>query len=134
MRDQGRLPSVRRVAVSALALGSLAACGGVAATAAPATPVPSGIVQVVVREYDFTPATMAVPAGTVTFEVRNSGTEEHEFEILQGESVVEEIEGLLPGQTKSLTVTLAPGGYTFLCKLNGHDILGMKGTLTVGGG
>jgi uncharacterized cupredoxin-like copper-binding protein len=30
-------------------------------------------------------------------------------------------------------VTLEPGEYTFVCKVNGHDQLGMKGTLTVTG-
>ena len=75
-----------------------------------------------------------MPAGEVTFRVRNAATEEHEFEIFQGETVVDEIEGLVPGLTKDLTVTLAAGDYTFMCKLNGHDQLGMKGTLTVTGG
>ena len=40
----------------------------------------------------------------------------------------------MPGLTKDLTVTLEAGDYTFVCKLNGHDQLGMKGTLTVTGG
>jgi uncharacterized cupredoxin-like copper-binding protein len=48
--------------------------------------------------------------------------------------VVDEIEGLVPGLAKELTVTLAAGDYTFKCKLSGHDQLGMKGTLTVNGG
>jgi uncharacterized cupredoxin-like copper-binding protein len=74
-----------------------------------------------------------VPAGEVTFAVRNAGTVEHEFEIFKGAQVVDEVEGLVPGLTKSLTVTLAAGEYTFMCKLSGHDQLGMKGTLTVTG-
>ena len=68
-----------------------------------------------------------MPAGEVTFQVKNTGTEEHEFEIFQGETVVDEIEGLVPGLTKDLTVTLAAGDYTFKCLLNGHDALGMTG-------
>jgi uncharacterized cupredoxin-like copper-binding protein len=63
--------------------------------------------------------------------VRNAGSQEHEFEIFQGETVVNEIEGLVPGLTKSLTLDLQAGDYTFMCKINGHDQLGMKGTLTV---
>jgi uncharacterized cupredoxin-like copper-binding protein len=51
--------------------------------------------------------------------------------ILKGDAVVDEVDGILPGLTKNATVTLAAGEYTFLCKLNGHDQLGMKGTLTV---
>jgi uncharacterized cupredoxin-like copper-binding protein len=72
-----------------------------------------------------------VPAGEVVFEVTNNGTEEHEFEIFKGDAVVDEIEGLVPGLTRSLPVTLEAGEYTYACKLAGHDLLGMAGTLTV---
>ncbi len=117
---------------------AIAACGGPGASsgasAAPPTPVPSGTVAVEAKEYSFTPSTISVPAGTVTFSVKNAGNEEHEFEIFKGETVVDEVEGLVPGLTKGLTITLAAGDYTFACKLNGHDQLGMKGTLTVTGG
>jgi iron uptake system component EfeO len=112
----------------------IAACGGgTGGSAAPATPLPPGVFAVEAREYQFTPSTLTVPAGSVTFSVKNAGTEEHEFEIFEGETVVDEIEGLVPGLTKDLTVTLEAGAYTFMCKLNGHDQLGMKGTLTVTG-
>ena len=111
---------------------AVAACGG-AASASFVTP-PLGVVAVEAKEYSFTPSTLSVGAGSVTFYVRNAGTEEHEFEIFKGETVVDEIEGLVPGLAKNLTVTLAAGDYTFVCKLSGHDQLGMKGTLTVTGG
>lgn len=119
----------------AVAAGGVAACGGTATSAAPATPVPPGVVAVQASDpsgaYTFTPSTLTVPAGSVTFSVKNAGTEEHEFEIFKGESVVDEVEGLVPGLTKELKVTLEAGSYTYVCKLNGHDVLGMKGTLTV---
>ena len=128
----------RRPASLALAIAAafaLAACGTAAPSTGSATTVPSGIVAVQASNasgaYTFTPSTLTVPAGSVTFSVRNAGSEEHEFEIFKGETVVDEIEGLVPGLTKELTVTLAPGEYTFVCKLNGHDLAGMKGTLTV---
>lgn len=111
-----------------------AACGGAAASAGPPTPVPSGTVAVEAREYGFTPSTISVPAGPVTFSVRNAGNQEHEFEIFRGETVVDEIEGLVPGLRRDLKVTLEAGIYTYKCLLNGHDQLGMKGTLTVTGG
>lgn len=116
--------------VCALVLG---ACGGSSQSAGAATPVPSGTIAVEAKDYSFTPSAITVPAGSVTFAVRNAGTQEHEFEIFQGETVKDEVEGLVPGLTKSLTLTLAAGEYTFICKLNGHDQLGMKGTLTVTG-
>jgi iron uptake system component EfeO len=126
-----RLASIGLLAGTVLAL---AACGGGSAEPAPATPVASGVVTVEAKEYAFTPSALSAPAGTVTFSVKNAGNEEHEFEIFKGETVVDEIEGLVPGLIKDLTVTLAPGDYTFFCKLNGHDQLGMKGTIAITGG
>lgn len=119
-----------------VAMGAVAACGGTSPSAGPATSVPSGVFAVEASDqggYKFTPSTLTVPAGSVTFSVKNAGNEEHEFEIFQGETVVDEVEALVPGLTKNLTVNLAAGEYTFVCKLNGHDTLGMKGTLTVAG-
>jgi high-affinity iron transporter len=109
--------------------GSPAAPSG-AASAAPASPA-EGVIKVAASEYKFEPATISAKAGSVTFEVTNSGTIEHEFEVFSGETVVDEIEGLVPGLTRSLTVDLQPGAYTYVCKLAGHDSLGMKGDLTV---
>lgn len=117
-------------------VGAVAACGGTSPSAGSATPLPSGVFAVEASDqggYKFTPSALTVPSGSVTFSVKNAGNEEHEFEIFQGETVVDEIEGLVPGLTKDLRVDLAAGEYTFVCKLNGHDQLGMKGTLTVTG-
>ena len=63
----------------------------------------------------------------------NEGTEEHEFEIFKGDQVVDEIEGLVPGLDRTLTVNLDAGDYTYVCKLAGHESAGMKGALTVTG-
>ena len=120
---------------AAMAAAALAACGGGSTgSVGPATPVPSGVIAVEAKDYAFVPATITLPAGAVTFSVKNAGTQEHEFEIFKGETVINEIEGLVPGLTKDLTLTLDAGEYVFVCKLNGHDQLGMKGTLTVIGG
>jgi plastocyanin len=113
----------------------VAACGGgPIASAGPPTPVPSGVVAIDAKEYAFTPSTITVPAGAVTFSIRNVGSQEHEFEVFKGDQVVDEVEGIVPGLTKNASMTLQAGDYTFVCKLNGHDQLGMKGTLTVTGG
>jgi iron uptake system component EfeO len=109
----------------------VAACGGTTSSSGPAASLPEGTVAVEATNYAFTPSTISVPAGEVTFRVSNGGTEEHEFEIFQGDTVKDEIEGLVPGLTKDLTVTLTAGEYQFKCLLNGHDQLGMIGTLTV---
>jgi len=111
----------------------VAACGGGAATAGPPTALPSGAVTVEAKEYAFTPGSVTVPAGSVTFLIRNAGTQDHELEISNGDQVVDAGQAVTPGSTRTTTVTLAAGQYTFACKLNGHDQLGMKGTLTVTG-
>jgi iron uptake system EfeUOB component EfeO/EfeM len=129
----GRLILLAPASLALVAL--LAACGGGgAASAGPPTPVPSGVIAVEAREYQFAPSAITVPAGATHFSIHNGGTQEHEFEIFKGDQVVDEIEGIVPGLTKDATITLEPGDYTFMCKLNGHDQLGMKGTLTVTGG
>ena len=132
MVRSGRLARI----VPALALVptlAVAACGGTPASAGTPTAVPSGTVAVEAKEYQFTPSTLTIPAGEVTFSVRNGGTQEHEFEVFQadGTTVIDEVEGLVPGLTKNLTLTLAAGSYQYMCKLNGHDQIGMKGTITV---
>ena len=123
-----------RVPIATVVLSTLlAACGGAAASLGPATPVPSGVIAVEAKDFAFTPSAISVPAGAVTFSIRNAGSQQHEFELLRGDQVVDEVEGMVPGLTKDATINLEPGEYTFVCKLNGHDQLGMKGTLTVTG-
>jgi len=136
------VPRIRysRLSAAALALPLfviatvIAACGSGSAASAAVTPVPSGVIAVQAKDLRFTPSAISVPAGAVTFSVKNADSQEHEFEIFKGDQVVDEVEGLVPGLTKDLTVNLTAGDYTFMCKLNGHDQLGMKGTLTVTGG
>jgi iron uptake system EfeUOB component EfeO/EfeM len=88
-------------------------------------------VEIVATEYAFSPENVTVPAGEVTFTVRNDGQEEHEFEIFQGDRVIDEVEGLIPGLERDLTVTLDPGEYRIVCMLNDHLERGMEATLTV---
>lgn len=116
--------------IAAVAL-ALAACGG-AASPVPGT-IPPGAIAVAADEYRFDPATLTAPAGEVAFAVTNDGTENHEFEVLAGDVSLGKIAAFGPGTTMGLGVTLEPGEYTFACRLNGHDILGMTGTLTVTG-
>jgi high-affinity iron transporter len=89
------------------------------------------VTDVKASEFRFEPATISVHAGEVTFHVTNVGEAEHEFEILKGEQTVSEIEGLVPGLQRDLTVSLAAGEYMYACRLPGHFEQGMKGTLSV---
>ena len=120
--------SAGALAIGLLVLGCSGSAGG---SAAPASLRP-GDIAVKASEYKFDPSSITAKAGAVTFVVTNTGSTEHEFEIFKGETVVDEIEGLAPGLTRELTVTLEAGDYTYVCKLAAHDQLGMKGTLTVG--
>lgn len=133
--------ATRRVApalalVLSLALAAIvAACaGGPGPSAAPATPVPSGVLAVEAKDYAFAPSRITIAAVPFRLSVRNTGAVEHELQVLQGEQVVGSVEGIRPGQTVELPLTLAAGEYVIICKLNGHDQLGMRGTLTVTGG
>ncbi len=48
-------------------------------------------------EFKFEPGVITAPSGSVTFRISNVGAVEHEFEIFEGETVVDEVEGLVPG-------------------------------------
>ena len=123
-------PVSAAAAVMVIALVAVG-CGPSAASGSAPAPADGEIVEVAATEYKFDPSAITVPAGSVSFHVTNSGSEEHEFEVFSGETVVDEIEGLVPGLDRTLTLTLDAGDYTFVCKLPGHEEAGMKGTLTV---
>jgi high-affinity iron transporter len=130
----GRTPRAAVVASTALlAAVVLVGCGGTGEAGEPDASA-SVTVEVAASEYAFAPAALAAPAGPIAFHVTNTGSEEHEFEIFEGDRVVDEVEGLVPGLDRTLVVDLPAGDYTFACKLAGHDVLGMTGTLTVTGG
>lgn len=115
----------------------VAACGGGSQPAGqqpgpstPAAPGPAAGTQVVVRlsefKFELTPA--EVPAGTVTFDVQNVGTVEHDFMIVELDRHSELVR---PGQRTTLTVDLPPGTYTVICEVAGHKEAGMQLQLVV---
>jgi plastocyanin len=104
--------------------------GGTTATAC-ASPVNT---TVAVNEFDygFTLSPRgSIPCGKITFNQADTGGVAHNFNL---QSVAGGTGDLLaPGGTTSFTVTLGPGKYTYVCDIEGHDGLGMIGTLTVTG-
>jgi len=128
---------------SALALCVLlAACGG-SQGAATATPAPVGdaaqasgagggaaTVNVVAKDFRFSLDKTELPAGTTTFVLKNTGPSPHDFRIT-GNGVDQKTATINQGATASLTVDLTPGTYAIVCTVPGHDLLGMKGTVTV---
>jgi plastocyanin len=73
---------------------------------------------------------LSAKAGAVTIEMANMSPLEHNVTVAQGSTVL----GATPtfkGGTRSLTLALKPGTYTFYCSVPGHRQAGMEGTLTV---
>jgi nitrite reductase (NO-forming) len=88
-------------------------------------PGPGGTVEVSMFEYGFTLSPSTIPAGNVTFVMKNTGTVTHNFDI-QG---VKPGSFLDPGGTATMTVNLQAGRkYVYLCDVPGHAASGMLGT------
>lgn len=83
-----------------------------------------------VNEFDFgfTLSRASVPCGSVIFNMTNTGTASHDFVISSNASAT-----IRTGQSTTMTADLGPGTYRYVCDVNGHDALGMLGTLTVTG-
>ncbi len=78
----------------------------------------------------FSTKSLAAKAGTVTITMTNMSPLEHNFTLAQGTKVLGATPTFLGG-SKSLTLGLKPGTYTFYCSVPGHRQAGMEGTLTV---
>ena len=94
-----------------------------------------------------------VPAGTVSFRIRNQGPTTHELNVIRtdrapdklplqrdgltvneeapGVELVDESDGLDIDDRQTLDVRLAPGHYVMYCNLEGHYLGGMYAALTV---
>jgi plastocyanin len=149
------MPKIHSLALGAAALAlSLSACGGSSSsssstTSSPATtpsnsttsPAPSGASAGGGRlslaadpsgQLKFTQSTLTAKAGTVTIAFTNSAPVVHNLTVQQGTGGA--VLGATPtfhGGTKTLTLKLKPGTYTFFCSVPGHRAAGMQGTLTV---
>jgi uncharacterized cupredoxin-like copper-binding protein len=109
-----------------LAVLLLAACGG-------SSDEGGGLVRVSLTEFSITPATITVEeAGTYEFEVTNEGQFPHALDIEadDGEAETGTIE---PGQSRTISMTLAAGSHEMYCPIGNHRDQGMEGTIAVGG-
>ena len=103
----------------------------ISAATAPAASAASGsnIVMVQLKDFAITLDTSTVSAGMVTFNIKNNGPSPHNFNVkINGEE--KGVPTLDPGTTATLTLDLKPGAYDYRCNIPGHDLLGMKGTVT----
>lgn len=102
--------------------------------------------DVTMKEFEFTPNTFSVPAGTsVTLELKNEGALEHELVIMlldtkatspfddDDEANIYWEAELQPGENQvvSFIAPATPGEYELVCGTAGHLEQGMKGTLLV---
>lgn len=84
------------------------------------------------REYLFTPNRITLRGGAPARQriaLRNQGELAHNIEIFEGDRLVGKLRSFPSGQTRSLSVPLAPGSYRFVCTVADHDEKGMRGTL-----
>jgi uncharacterized cupredoxin-like copper-binding protein len=131
-------------------LGALAvSAAGLVIGVSVATSAPRAtVVAVKLIEFRLLPARKSVPAGRVTFVVKNGGKIAHEFVVLRtvkrasrllapsGKRALEaghvgEIEMVKPRLTKKLTLNLKPGHYSLICNFVGHYKAGQYADLTV---
>ncbi len=166
-------PAAAVLALGALGIG-VAACGGssdtttaaatsttaatstaattadTTATASTSTSVVATTVNVTLgkpKEFSLVPSPGSVPAGKVTFKVKNDGTMVHELVVIKtkidagklptktGEADetgnLGETGDMEAGATKDVVLTLTPGHYALICNLPGHYVGGMYANFTV---
>ena len=93
------------------------------------TPTAQGAtVQVSETEFKITPASSALKAGPVTFQVKNLGKIPHDLAI---KGTTEKTQLIPPGGSAALTVSLNAGTYELYCTVPGHEAAGMKQNITV---
>jgi nitrite reductase (NO-forming) len=102
-------------------------------TPAPTTTstVPVGTAKTTVNvnmvEYAFQLSQSSIPSGQITFVIKNSGNEIHNFAILGNKAGAQ----IGPGASETWTVSLAPGTYNYICDVPFHAERGMTGQFTV---
>lgn len=117
-----------RAILTAAALGTTAALLGACGSSEEPTGARKMAFQI--TDAGCVPNTAKAPAGPITFDVENAGTSKvTEFEVLDGDTILGEVENLSDGFSRSFSLTLEQGEYTLYCP-GGED---ERGTLTVTG-
>jgi len=107
----------------------------------------AGTVPVTEKEFKMTPKPATAKRGQVTFVVKNIGHLKHEFIVLRTKTPaaklktrgavavltgrIGKIGPFAPGQTRKLTLNLAPGHYVLLCNLPAHYKAGQRADFSV---
>jgi plastocyanin len=85
---------------------------------------PEGLLQ-------FNTTSLTAKAGKVTIDFANMSPVGHNVTVTSSGGSTLGATPTFQGATKTLTLNLKPGTYTFFCSVPGHAQAGMKGTLTV---
>lgn len=116
-----------------LATSATAPTGSSAASSTPAPPGagkvslgadPSGALK-------FTTKSLSAKAGKITIVFSNPAPLAHNLTIATSSGTVLGATPTFQGGSKTLSLKLKPGSYTFFCSVPGHRDGGMQGTLTV---
>ncbi|MDQ4131276.1 MAG: cupredoxin domain-containing protein [Actinomycetota bacterium] len=91
---------------------------------------PGGKITVEGGEFFFSNLTGTAAEGSVEVTLRNIGGAEHTFTIDEAFGAMDEVVAL-PGETRTGTLELFQGTYTYYCSVPGHRQQGMEGTLVV---
>ena len=138
------------LAVAALAVLGLAACGGsssnnsTTAASTPASTTPAGggggaggggsTVDISTpggSTLAYDQKDVSAKAGSVTINFDNKEALQHDVAVADSSGKVLGQTDLVSSGTANATVDLQPGTYTFYCTVPGHRDAGMEGTLTV---
>jgi uncharacterized cupredoxin-like copper-binding protein len=87
-------------------------------------------IEVKLSEFEVSLEPTQTVAGEVIFNVRNEGHLPHDFKIW-GSDVDYTTSMLQPGESETFTVSLEPGSYDYECTVEGHNMLGMRGSIVV---
>ncbi len=119
-------------AAALVTLFLVAGCGGDGSSSGSSSSSGEGRTVKVTLTDSGCPASLDLQAGPTTFEVTNDGADAvSEFEILEGDRILGEVENLAPGLSGKFSLTLKNGTYTTYCP--GGDAT-ERGELVVAGG
>ena len=125
-------PVVPNSASPAPASAAPASAAASAAPSAAASTAPSNATAVIVKDFKIEPADIKVQGKAVSLAVTNQGPTIHNVTIRDASgTVIVATRDLKPGESETISATLAPGNYVLFCSLPGHESLGTKGTLEV---
>ena len=139
--SQLSVPAARRLARGAAALAIsaafLTACGGngsgTQASATAGSGSSSGGQTITATEADFsiTLDKTQLTAGTYDIKVVNKGHATHDLVVDKDGKDIGKSDTVAPGNSTTLTVTLASGKYVLFCNIDGHRASGMETTVSV---